>query len=138
MTNVFLDTSGLVALVNTDDQWHKTAEAAWTQLIGSSARLMTSSLVLIELADGLSRVNHRGLAIRMVDALRSSSRVEIVHVDERLEAAAWQLFREREDKDWSMTDCVSMTLMMEREYGDVFTADHHFEQAGFNILLKGE
>ena len=42
------------------------------------------------------------------------------------------------DKDRSMTDCVSMTLMMERESGDVFTADHHFEQVGFNILLKGQ
>ena len=35
-----------------------------------------------------------------------------------------------------MTDCVSMSLMTERGIQDVFTADHHFEQSGFNILLK--
>jgi predicted nucleic acid-binding protein len=136
VTRVYLDTSGLIALVNTDDQWHPAAEKAWAELMESAARLITSSLVLIELADGLSRVRHRGLAMQMVDALKGSQRVEIVQTDERLERAGWTLFRERSDKDWGMTDCVSMSLMMERGIRDVFTADHHFEQAGFNVLLK--
>lgn len=135
MTSVFLDTSGLIALVNSDDQWHQKAEIAWAELTDSDARLVTSSLVLIELADGLSRIHHRGLAVRMVDALRGSKRVEIVQVDERLESLGWQLYCDRTDKDWGMTDCVSMSLMQERGIQDVFTADHHFEQAGFHILL---
>ena len=59
MTSVFLDTSGLIALVNTDDQWHRRAEMVWAELSTSAARLITSSLVLIELADGLSRVQNR-------------------------------------------------------------------------------
>ena len=50
----------------------------------------------------------------MVDALRASTRVEIVQVDQQLEAAGWQLFRERQDKDWGMTDCVSIILMTQR------------------------
>ena len=136
MTSVFLDTSGLIALVNTDGQWHRKAEMVWAELSGSGAGLITTSLVLIELADGLSRVHHRGLAVQLVDALERSSRVEIVPVDERLEKLGWQLFRVREDKDWGMTDCVSMSLMADRRIQDVFTADHHFEQAGFTILLR--
>jgi len=136
VTSVFLDTSGLIALVNTDDQWHRKAEMVWAELSGSGAGLITTSLVLIELADGLSRVHHRGLAMQLVDALERSSRVEIVPVDERLEERGWQLFRVREDKDWGMTDCVSMSLMADRRIRDVFTADHHFEQAGFTILLR--
>ena len=136
MTSVFLDTSGLIALVNTDDQWHRKAEIVWAELSESAAGLITTSLVLIELADGLSRVHHRGLAIQLVDALERSRRVEIVRVDERLEKLGWQLFRVRADKDWGMTDCVSMSLMTDRRIQDVFTADHHFEQAGFNILLR--
>jgi uncharacterized protein len=136
VTSVFLDTSGLIALVNTDDQWHRKAEIVWAGLSDSSAGLITTSLVLIELADGLSRVHHRGLAMQLVDALERSRRVEIVPVDEHLEKLGWQLFRAREDKDWGMTDCVSMSLMADRRIQDVFTADHHFEQAGFNILLR--
>ena len=136
MTSVFLDTSGLIALVNTDDQWHRKAEIVWAKLSESAARLITSSLVLIELADGLSRVHHRDLAIQLIDALERSRLVEIVQVDERLEKLGWQLFRVRADKDWGMTDCVSMSLMTDRRIQDVFTADHHFEQAGFNVLLR--
>ncbi len=136
MTSVFLDTSGLIALVNTDDRWHRKAETVWAELSDSGAGLITTSLVLIELADGLSRVHHRGLAMQLVDALERSRRVEIVPVDVHLEKLGWQLFRVREDKDWGMTDCVSMSLMADRRIQDVFTADHHFEQAGFNILLR--
>ena len=136
MTSVFLDTCGLIALVNTDDQWHGKAEKVWAELAESANGLATSSLVLIELADGLSRVHHRSLAIQMVDALRRSERVDVVQVDERLEKIGWQLFRDRTDKNWGMTDCVSMSLMTDRRIRDVFTADHHFEQAGFNILLE--
>jgi len=136
VTSAFLDTSGLIALVNIDDQWHRKAEIVWAGLSDSGTGLITTSLVLIELADGLSRVHHRGLALQLVDALERSRRVEIVPVDKHFEKLGWQLFRVREDKDWGMTDCVSMSLMTDRRIEDVFTADHHFEQAGFNILLR--
>ena len=134
--SAFLDTSGLIAVVNTDDQWHSKAETIWADLVSSLRRMVTTSLVLIELADGLSRLQHRVLAIQIVDRLRDSDRVEIVQSDESLESRAWQLFRERSDKEWGMTDCVTMTLMADRGIDDAFTADHDFEQAGFTVLLK--
>jgi len=133
---VFLDTSGLVGVANTDDQWHDRAEKIWADLVASSTELITTSLILIELADGLSRVRHRELALQIVDGMRASDRVTIVPSDESLEAIAWQLFRERMDKEWGMTDCVSITLMTQRGITKSFTADSHFEQAGFQILLK--
>ncbi len=136
MSSVFLDTSGLVGVVNTDDQWHPQAGKIWEDLVASSTELITTSLVLIELADGLSRVRHRGLALRIIDGLRASDRVTIVPSEESLEAIAWKLFRERMDKEWGMTDCVSITLMTQRGITKSFTADYHFEQAGFHILLK--
>ncbi len=136
MKQVFLDTSGLIAVVNTDDQWNSMAELVWADLTASGVSHVTSSLVLIELADGLSRVQYRPLALRIVDALRSSRRIKIVQSDASLETRGWQLFRDRSDKAWGMTDCVSMTLMADLEIEDAFTADHHFEQAGFSILLK--
>lgn len=135
MTSVFIDTSGLIALVNTDDQWHNKAEAVWAELTRTNVRMYLTSLVLIELADGLSRVHHRNLAVQMVDGLQSSQRVEIIQVDERLELLGWKMFRDRMDKNWGMTDCLSFALMRERGIQNAFTADHHFEQAGFTILL---
>jgi predicted nucleic acid-binding protein len=136
MTSVFLDTSGLIALTDTDDYWHSRAIEVWHDLLLRKRRLVTTSLVLIELADGLAKVHFRSVAIQLKEALTSSQNVELVQVDERLEAAGWYLFRERSDKDWGMTDCVSFSLMTTRKLTDVFGLDHHFEQAGFNLLIK--
>lgn len=137
MKPVFLDTSGLIALTDTDDYWHSKAFEVWQELLRRKRRLVTTSLILIELADGLAKVHFRSVAIQLRDALHSSQNVEVVQVDERREEASWQLFRERLDKDWGMTDCVSFSLMTERELTDVFGLDHHFEQAGFHLLIRG-
>jgi len=46
------------------------------------------------------------------------------------------LYCRREDKNWSLTDCMSFVVMEDEDIEDVLTADHHFEQAGFVALLK--
>jgi len=45
------------------------------------------------------------------------------------------LFRDRPDKHWSLTDCISFAIMGRLEIRDALTGDHHFEQAGFNARL---
>jgi predicted nucleic acid-binding protein len=41
----------------------------------------------------------------------------------------------RTDKDWSLTDCISFSIMENRGITDALTADHHFQQAGFKTLM---
>jgi predicted nucleic acid-binding protein len=135
MNRVFLDASGLIAVANTDDQWHSQAEAAWNNLVVSNQPLVTTSLVLFELGDGLSRINQRSLAIVLYDRLRTSPRVRIMPASLELEAAAWELFRERPDKIWGVTDCASFIVMKQLGIEAAFTVDRHFEQAGFQRLI---
>ena len=135
MNPVFLDTSGLVAVVNTDDHWHSVADAAWRELIASNAPLVTTSLVLIELGDGLSRIHQRQLALKLYDRLCNAPQVEIVPITPEREAAAWELFRQRPDKHWGVTDCASFVVMQQQGINVALTLDHHFEQAGFQRLL---
>ncbi|HMC28406.1 MAG TPA: hypothetical protein VKM56_11500 [Verrucomicrobiae bacterium] len=47
-----------------------------------------------------------------------------------------ELCSARKDKEWSLTDCISFVVMQRERVTDALTADHHFEQAGFKILLK--
>lgn len=136
MNAVFVDTSGLIAVVNTVDQWHDCATAVWQQLLESQAALVTTSYVLVEIGDGLSRVHHRPLAVQLYDHLRSSHRVEIVPAASELEEEGWDLFRGRDDKEWSVTDCCSFVVMQRHGIPAAFTTDHHFEQAGFQRLLR--
>jgi predicted nucleic acid-binding protein len=39
------------------------------------------------------------------------------------------------DKEWSLTDCVSIAVMENEQIKEAFSSDHHFEQAGFSKLL---
>jgi hypothetical protein len=133
---VFLDTAGLIAWVNKDDRWHDLARQKWSALIHSREPLLTSSLILIEIGDGLSRIHLRPLAVKLNRQLLEAPDVEIVHVTPALQAAGWKLFDERSDKDWGITDCISFAIMQERGLSQAFTLDHHFEQAGFERLIK--
>ena len=47
-----------------------------------------------------------------------------------------QLYAQRLDKKWSLTDCISFAVMQRNSLTEALTGDHHFEQAGFVALLK--
>ncbi len=49
---------------------------------------------------------------------------------------AFELFKQRNDKEWGLTDCISFIVMKDYAINDVLSADIHFRQAGYNILLK--
>jgi predicted nucleic acid-binding protein len=46
------------------------------------------------------------------------------------------LFDKRPHKKWSLVDCISFVVMKQRRLTDALTTNHHFEQAGFQVLLK--
>lgn len=45
------------------------------------------------------------------------------------------LFTERPDKEWSLTDCISFRIMEQEGIDEALSFDHHFEQAGYRCLL---
>jgi predicted nucleic acid-binding protein len=42
------------------------------------------------------------------------------------------------DKDWSLTDCISFHVMLQRNLTQAPAYDKHFVQAGFEALLRQE
>ena len=49
--------------------------------------------------------------------------------------AGLELYGSRADKSWSLTDCISFSVMEARGIREALTGDQHFEQAGFVRLL---
>lgn len=132
---VFVDSSGWIALLHKRDSLHRKAENRYHELMGSGCTLVTTSLVLIEVAGVLAVPQLRGLAVELERRYRETEVDQLVWVDEDLCRRGWDIYRERSDKEWSLVDCVSFVAMRDRDLAEVFGADHHFEQAGFRKLL---
>ncbi|MFN0012840.1 MAG: type II toxin-antitoxin system VapC family toxin [Phycisphaerales bacterium] len=134
MNRAFVDTAGLIALTNADDQHFETALGVQADLTAAGARLWTNEWVLAEFLAG-TRAKARRRALGAVDALRASPRWTVVCASTSDFAEALSLFRLRPDKHWSLVDCISINLCKRQRITHVFTSDHHFRQAGFRILL---
>ena len=105
------------------------------KLKASAAPLITTRAVLIEIGNALSKPRYRQAAVRLLNALELDPQVEIIPLTEELYGRAFQLYRERPDKKWSLTDCLSFVVMEERQMTQALTADDDFRQAGFTALL---
>jgi predicted nucleic acid-binding protein len=132
---VYVDAAGWIALVNLRDALHTEAVRIYKQRLQEQCHFATASVVLLEVGNWLSPAPLRGLAIDLLQRIEQSSRIEVVHVTRELYAEGWQLYSNRLDKDWGMIDCISFVIMQERNLTEALTSDHHFEQAGFKVLL---
>jgi len=133
MKAVFADTTFFLALVNPRDQYHRRAVDLNATLESS---LLTTAWVLLEFANALSTSRSRLRFERVLNGLRAAPNVEIIAPDTALFERGCQLYIDRSDKEWSLTDCISFVVMQERDLTDALTADHHFAQAGFRALLS--
>lgn len=73
--------------------------------------------------------------MKLIAALRADPAVGIVGLDNRLFAAAFELFSQRPDKEWSLTDCLSFVIMRQRGIKQALAADERFAQASLVPLL---
>src|ERR1035441_9268642 len=62
---VFLDTVDLLAVWDESDQWHRAAQACFSELLGCRAGLITSSFVLLECANAAARRPYRSAVSRL-------------------------------------------------------------------------
>ena len=136
MNEGFADTSGWASAFINNDPYHEKASelmALWRQ---QNRQVVTTNYVLSELAVLLTRSRiGRERAMDYAKIIRSAPWVEIVHIDEALDAAAWRLLENRLDKVWSLVDAASFVVMQNRRITEALTTDKHFEQAGFIRLL---
>jgi uncharacterized protein len=137
MTEVFLDTSFAIAVTVSTDRYHETAVRLASELRSSRAILVTTHAILSEIGDSFSRPPYRAAATQLLRALQHDSGVLVLPVDSELFSRGYQLFIDRPDKTWGLTDCISFAVMQQRGIRDALTADQHFEQAGFLALLRG-
>jgi predicted nucleic acid-binding protein len=130
---IFLDTSYLLALVQPRDSLHTRAQA-WAKALKEP--LVVTEYILWELLNALSAPLDRPKAHAVVQQLQSAGDCEMVPASAQLWQTGLQFHHARSDKEWSFTDGISFLVMTKRHVHKALTYDHHFEQAGFEALLR--
>ena len=92
--------------------------------------------MLLEVVNNLSMPVDRQRARRIVNFVRTDPAYEMLSASRRLFQAGLEIHSQRPDKEWSLTDCISFHVMRDRGITKALAYDHHFEQAGFEALLR--
>jgi hypothetical protein len=133
MIAIFADTSFYIGLASARDQYHLAAHRILsTHLSG----YVTTTAVLLEVGNFLASRQSRAAFTRLIRILSSSDQVEIVAIEDELWSRGLELYAARTDKDWSLTDCLSFLVMDRKKIREAATSDHHFHQAGFEVLMS--
>ncbi len=133
---VFIDTSAWLALINEVDRDHIKAKRIRDKLLAGKKRFLLTDYIIIEIANSLCKVRWRPYAVKLIISIQQTEYIEIIKINKDIYEEAWNLYSDRTDKEWSLTDCTSFVVMKKYGIRDAFTSDHHFEQAEFNILIK--
>jgi predicted nucleic acid-binding protein len=135
MRLVFVDTLYWIAMTNRKDQWHQAAEKASRSLAG--CHLVTTDEVLIEVLNAFCEAGQflRQEATTLVHDLHTDQAVTIHPQSRRSFLEGLALYEARPDKEYSLTDCISMATMRQQGITEVLTHDDHFTQEGFITLL---
>jgi predicted nucleic acid-binding protein len=138
MADLFVDTAGWGQIVDPSQGMHSQAAAIYRTVRQERRGIITTNYILTELVALLTSPLRipRPQIVAFIKGLKTSPYIEIAHVSAALDAQAWQLLTQRQDKTWSLVDCSSFVMMRDRGIIEALTTDHHFEQAGFVRLLK--
>ena len=131
----FADTAYFLALISEDDDAHAVALRFTASYEG---RFITTSGIVTELGNHLTAPADRPAFAKILAYVQNDPEVQLVHIDRGIFRRGLELFAARPDKEWSLTDCTSFVVMNAHKLQDALTTDHHYEQAGFRVLLREE
>jgi predicted nucleic acid-binding protein len=72
----------------------------------------------------------------MVRAIMDNPNVKVLPQTRDSFLSGVKLYEERSDKQYSLTDCISMNAMRAESLSEILTIDNHFEQEGFSVLMR--
>ena len=127
---LFVDTSGLIALVDRDDAAHAGAVAAFS--MGREEPLTTHAYVIVETLAVARRRFGATVAADLVDRVLPA--LEVQEVDADLHASALMAFREAIESSVSLVDRTSFAFMRREGIGRAIALDTDFRTAGFETV----
>jgi uncharacterized protein len=136
VTARFADTFYWIALTDFKDRAHERALAIAAE--GSTSLLVTTDEVLVEFLTffGTAPEPMRRKAFANAQGILANPGVQVIPQSRASLLSGMALYGARPDKDYSLTDCISMQTMRREGLREVLTNDRHFEQEGFRALFR--
>ena len=130
---ILLDTAFVQALPNRRDQHHIKAKALLSR-VQVASEIWVTEAVLVEIGNALASINRKS-AVDFIRSCYTTPNMKVVMVDTPLLKKALHLYESRQDKEWGLTDCISIVVMEDQNLSLVLSTDMHFREAGFDTLL---
>ena len=127
---LFVDTSGILALVDRDDPAHAGVVEAFT--LGRSEVLATHTYVIVETLAVARRRYGSAVTADLID--RVIPALDVVPVGADLHAAAVAVFRDTVESSVSLVDRTSFVFMRREGIERAIALDADFRAAGFETL----
>jgi predicted nucleic acid-binding protein len=124
----FVDTSFWIALYREVEHHHATAAAT---MFENAESLVTTNLVLGETWTFLRRRDGHRQALPVLDAMRTSTLLDIVRVNDDDEDEAWRWLRRHDERVYSFVDATSFAFMRRMRIREALAFDEDFSAAGF-------
>jgi predicted nucleic acid-binding protein len=119
----FVDSSAIVAMVDSADAAHEAAISAYAELLQQGYRLFTTNHVIAETVDLLTAGVGPNIARRWL----RDHHLPIYHADEQDEHRAKALvIASRSPRGLTFVDAVSLVVMEKFSVADAFAVDSHF------------
>lgn len=133
--NVFADSNYWVATINERDRYYSAAQVARASL--GDVILVTTDEILVEVLNYFAdRGEHlRRFASESVARVQENPNVEVLPQTRESLRKGIGLYCSRADKEYSLTDCISMNAMRDATITKILMNDHHFQQEGFEVLI---
>ncbi len=136
---IFVNSSGWLALYNPNDPHYNAAVQLWDDLRGQPVRLVTTDYVLDQVYTVLKVFGSLDAAQAVHDLISSSSLIRLFMVDSVIFDRAWRVFLNDEQPHWTFTDCINYSVIQYLGVTEVFTFDPSFSAPGLVLIpSKGE
>jgi len=136
MTALFADTFYWVALADFTDSAHQRALAMTSERAASS--IVTTDEVLVEYLTFFAAAPEavRRRVATSVQRILANPVIRVIPQSRTSFLSGLDLYIQRPDKNYSLTDCISMQTMRREGIPEALTNDKHFEQEGFRALFR--
>jgi len=135
LSEIFLDTSFLVAFYNKGDKDHLKARRFISKAKEGNIFII-SDYIFDETLTVLLVRGGKPLSVEAGHKILEDKRIYLLHIDEEIFQKAWLVYHNFQDKKWSFTDCTSYVLMKNLSINTGASFDDHFNQFGFITVPK--